>query len=290
MTITIQENLTAKNWTPAAQVPATWGIGPRTITSITTHWWGDPVGQTYAGILDWFCNPKSSVTTSAHFVASDGQVACIVSPGDAAWHAGSPYGNVHSIGIECNPRCSDGDYATVAWLVAQIRSWYGALPLYPHNYWTSTTCPGDYRLDRIDALAGQITAQGGDITPITEDEVTQADIDQIVSKINAYTGALIVSGWSANGVQHPGMALVAEANQKRIDAAAANTAATLTAVGTLATASALAGVATTVNRIDAKPAPTVTVDAAGVQSIADQLKAQLGADVVAAIAAQWAKQ
>lgn len=288
MTITIQENLTAKNWTPAANVPATWGIGPKINTSITIHWWGDPVGQTYAGILDWFCNPKSTVTTSAHFVASAGQVACIVSPPDAAWHAGSAYGNVHSIGIECNPRCSDGDYAAIAWLVAQLRSWYGPLPLYPHNHWTSTTCPGDYRLDTIDAMAATITAQGGNITPIGND-VTQADIDQIVSKINAYTGALIVYGYNTGGAAHPGVAMVVEENQRRITAAAANTAATQTAVGTLATASALAGVATTVNQINAKPAPTLTVDAAGVQSIADQLKAQLGADVVAAIAAQWAK-
>lgn len=133
----------AKNSTP----------GPTTKTSITIHWWGKPVGQTFEGIVNWFCGPNTSATTSAHYIAEAGRVACIVNPEDVAWHAGDWGGNLSSIGIECNPRATDEDYQTIGELVAYLRGIYGDIPLYPHRHWTQTECPGVYDIARIDAIA-----------------------------------------------------------------------------------------------------------------------------------------
>lgn len=160
---TIDESHTAKGYTPAAQVPAVFGE-PRTIQSITIHYWG-ATGQTHDGVVDFFCNGPGQ--TSAHFVASDGRVSCIVSPPDAAWHAGNAHGNATSIGIECHPEATDGDYQTVADLVAWLRTQYGDLPLFPHNHWTSTSCPGPWDLNRIDQLA-----RGEDMA-LTDDDIAR---------------------------------------------------------------------------------------------------------------------
>ena len=277
MTIAIDERFTAKNWTAQANVPATWGIGPRTVTSITIHWWGDPVGQTYAGIIDWFCNPKSAVQTSAHYVVSSGVAACIVSPWDAAWHAGNAYGNVHSIGIECDPKCSDEDYATIADVVRQIRATYGNIPLFPHNHWTQTTCPGDYRLDRIDALTATVNTQSTTVTPIGGFlmALTDAQQTEIYNRITRYLDSPVGT------VPDKTVAAVMDEAVPRAK------------VGGLTSLRSTVSYLDT-NLADIKAAvavpATVTLDAAGVQAIADQLKTQLGPDVVQAIAAQWAKQ
>lgn len=151
--VTIQEQWTSPNCTPNAQVPAVFGQ-PRNATSITIHHWGDPAwGQTFSGVVTFLCDGNRPNPTSAHYVVESGQAACIVSPDDAAWHAGSPQGNATSIGIECNPLERDGDYQTVAEVIRFIRSIYGDLPLVPHNHWIQTDCPGTYDLARLDALA-----------------------------------------------------------------------------------------------------------------------------------------
>ncbi|ALY08487.1 endolysin [Arthrobacter phage Anansi] len=146
----IDESYTAKGFTPAAQVPAVYG-GPRTIESITIHHWG-ALGQTHMGVVNFFCVTGPG-TTSAHFVSSAGKTHCIVSPLDAAWHAGNGTGNRTSIGIECRPEATDGDYLEVAKLIAWLRSKYGDLPLIPHRDWQATACPGVWDLARLDKLA-----------------------------------------------------------------------------------------------------------------------------------------
>lgn len=152
----IDESLTAKGYTPAADVPAVYGR-PRTIESITIHWWGN-YGQTHDGVVNFFVNGPGN--TSAHFVCSAGRTTCLVSPEDAAWHAGDPIGNSSSVGVECRPEGSDEDYREVANLVAWLRSHHGDLPLIPHRHWQNTACPGDWDLARIDALArGQVAPQ-----------------------------------------------------------------------------------------------------------------------------------
>lgn len=152
---TIDESRTAKGFTPAASVPAAFGQ-PRTIEGIVIHHWGLP-GQTHDGVVDFFVNGPGE--TSAHFVVSAGRITCLVSPVDAAWHC--PGKNATTIGIECRPEATDADYATVAELVAWLRSEYGALPLSKHRDWYATACPGVWDLNRINALAGSaaITTQ-----------------------------------------------------------------------------------------------------------------------------------
>lgn len=154
--IAIDESKTAKWFTPQAQVPAVYG-GPRTLESITIHHWGE-LGQTHDGVVNFFVG--GSKQTSAHFVVSAGRVNCIVSPWDAAWHAGNGEGNRTSIGIECRPEATDGDYKTVASLVRYLRQAYGVdFPLIPHRDWQATQCPGVWDLKRIDSIARQTTEE-----------------------------------------------------------------------------------------------------------------------------------
>lgn len=150
-------NRDSPNRTPAADVPRRFGQA-RKVKSITIHWWGDPASKpTFDGVVDYLC--RTNGTSSAHYVVEAGRVACIVDPDDAAWHAGSREGNATSIGIECNPRASDGDYATVAELVAALRKVYGPIPLVRHSSWKATACPGVWDLDRINELAGAAPAK-----------------------------------------------------------------------------------------------------------------------------------
>ena len=163
MAYTLVTSTRSLNYYPAATVPAHYGE-PRTIRGITIHWWGDPASNpTFEATVAYLCRPGGN--TSAHYVVEDGRVAPIVNPADAAWHAGSAQGNAETIGIECNPRGSDGDYATIATLVADLRAQYGDLPLYPHRHWFATACPGTYDLGRIDQLARGAATVVPPVTP-----------------------------------------------------------------------------------------------------------------------------
>ena len=181
---TIDESLTAKGFTPAAQVPAAFGQ-PRTLEGIVIHHWGLP-GQTHDGVVDFFVNGPG--TTSAHFVVSAGRIHCLVSPLDAAWHC--PGKNATHIGIECRPEATDSDYATVAELVAWLRSEYGNLPLSKHRDWYATACPGVWDLARIDRLAASstITAQSSSTSTPLENIVANlnnAEKDELMKAVRA---------------------------------------------------------------------------------------------------------
>lgn len=149
----IEEHLTAKGFTPREHVPIVYG-GPRTIQAITIHWWGS-FGQTHDGVNNFFVNGAGA--TSAHFVASGipkPRITCLVSPWDAAWHAGNATGNRTTIGIECRPEATEADYRVVAELVRFLRDTYGHhLPLIPHRDWQATQCPGHYDLGKIHRMA-----------------------------------------------------------------------------------------------------------------------------------------
>lgn len=120
------------------------------IKSITIHHWGSR-GQKFDNVVSWLCDKRAG--TSAHYVVEAGRVACIVDPDRRAWHAGSSRGNHESIGIECRPEATGGDYATVAALIADLRAVYGNIPLVPHRSWTNTACPGVWDLGKLDRLA-----------------------------------------------------------------------------------------------------------------------------------------
>lgn len=141
------------NYTPAAQASAVYGM-PRIIEGITIHHWGDPnQNPLYQNVINYLC--RGGGNTSAHFVTTGTgrKVACIVSPGDVAWHSGSAWGNARTIGIELDPRARDEDYDVAAELIADIRSAYGDVPIYWHSYFTATACPGAWNPERLDALS-----------------------------------------------------------------------------------------------------------------------------------------
>lgn len=125
---------------------------------IIIHWWDDPAkNPSYEGVIATLCNKARQA--SAHYIATGTgrRVACIVSPDDTAWHAGTtnPATNPNpiSIGIECDPRCRAEDYDVVAELVADIRSAYGNLPLKKHSDFVATRCPGTWDLAKINKIA-----------------------------------------------------------------------------------------------------------------------------------------
>ena len=125
----------------------------RKIAGITIHWWGNPTGQNPLGIVSWLCDKRAG--TSAHYVVSEGTVWCIVDPDRRAWHAGNSKANHDQIGIELDPNQSRraATEKTAAALIADLRAVYGNLPLSPHRRWTSTACPGNWDLGRLDRLA-----------------------------------------------------------------------------------------------------------------------------------------
>jgi hypothetical protein len=170
----IDESLTAKGYTPASQVVAVFGR-PRSIESITIHHWGVP-GQSHDGVVRYFVHGPG--TTSAHFVVSAGRVNCLVSPHDAAWHAGNPVGNATSIGIECRPEASAADYVETALLVRHLRRRFGDLPLIPHRDWQATQCPGIWDLDLLDTMARAAAA-----APTTEEDDMFNDQDRAELKL-----------------------------------------------------------------------------------------------------------
>ena len=125
------------------------------ISFIVIHHWGVD-GQAFMTPVNHLCSRNSG--TSAHYVATAGKVACIVAPGNIAWHAGNWDANCRSIGIECHPEMTSADMETVAELIAELRKTYGNLPLYPHKKYTATVCPGRWeaRLAWLSARADQI--------------------------------------------------------------------------------------------------------------------------------------
>jgi hypothetical protein len=141
--------------------------GRKAYDYIVIHWWDDPAkNPSYEGVVGLLCNPARQA--SAHYVATgtNRRVACIVSPLDTAWHAGNWDANTRSIGIECDPRCREEDYDVVAELVADIRSAFGDMPLRPHRDFIATACPGNYDLNKINAIAAQKISHEnwGDVT------------------------------------------------------------------------------------------------------------------------------
>jgi hypothetical protein len=142
------------NYTPESQARATWGR-PRTIEIVAQHWWGDPnTNPTFEGVVATLCNPARQA--SAHFVATGTgrRVACLVDLNNASWATNSA--NPYSISIEGDPRCRDEDYDVIAELIAELRVAYGIqLPIKPHREFVATACPGNYDLNRLNALANE---------------------------------------------------------------------------------------------------------------------------------------
>ncbi|WP_342355900.1 peptidoglycan recognition family protein [Actinomyces trachealis] len=111
------------------------------IRFIVINHWDDPAKHpTFEGTIRWF--ERGGNNTSARYVVEAGRVAQLVADGVTAYHAGNWTRNLESIGIECNPRCSDADKATVAELVRDLQAKYGPLTILGYKDCSSTDCPG----------------------------------------------------------------------------------------------------------------------------------------------------
>lgn len=186
------------NFTAAADAPKVWGRA-RTVDAIAIHWWGDPnTNPSYNGVINGLCSPTRGA--SAHFVATgtNRSVAQLVNLADASWATNSA--NPYTISIECDPRCRDEDYDVVAEVIAQIWDAYGYKPLVPHRQFNATTCPGNYDLARLEALAK--TKDGsGDWGTVTNKEVAPPQPENLYrllvdgNQVAAYT----VEGNAYNG-------------------------------------------------------------------------------------------
>lgn len=124
----------------------------RTIEGITIHHWGKE-GQSFDGVVNFFANDEDDSETSAHYIVGAGRVAQIVNEDDVAWHAGNWDANLTTLGLELRPEATQQDYEDAAWLIKDIRSRKGDIPLNPHSKWKATNCPGKWDLRKLDALA-----------------------------------------------------------------------------------------------------------------------------------------
>jgi hypothetical protein len=185
------------------------------VEGITIHHWGASKTLDFYGIVKFLCSSRPSNPTSAHYVVqgrdqnmkSDRRVACIVDPEDTAYHAGNWTANLTEIGIECRPFPTDADYDVIAELVAKLRSVYGNVPLYPHKHWTSTACPGEIDVAKIDRLA-KAKAAGINTTPPKETDMALGtdDVKVLANTDNVFNCPDRFKGkgndfWSLNSYQ-----------------------------------------------------------------------------------------
>ncbi len=120
------------------------------IEFIVCHW----MAGTLASADSVFQNTTRQ--TSAHYgVGQGGNVHQYVKESDTAWH--SRQVNPVSIGIEHEGgptiEITNSVYDTSAELIASIWKRHGIIPLYPHNKFVATQCPGTLDLDRLYNLA-----------------------------------------------------------------------------------------------------------------------------------------
>src|SRR5690625_2889286 len=113
------------------------------IKHVTIHWWGRPSGQTFEGIRDYLIDNDRSV--SAHYVVSGPRVAQILPEERGAWGNGNRKTHLEGIVIECDPNRVEETIPTLVALLSNIFRRRGKLDVYPHDRWTSTECPGEYR-------------------------------------------------------------------------------------------------------------------------------------------------
>lgn len=141
-----------RNWSNRSK----YGHGS-TIKSITIHHWGSD-GQDHDNVVAWLRGYTGNRDSSAHYVTSAGLVTQIVADANASWHGGNNEANGTSIGIECRPEMSAGDWSTLVQLCADLEEEHGSLKYYRHKDWKNTACPGRYST-RIGELVKAVNAE-----------------------------------------------------------------------------------------------------------------------------------
>lgn len=143
-----------KKSSPNYSSRAKYGAGMKP-TGVTIHHWG-VTGQKHDNVVNYLC--RKGGNTSAHAVVSAGRVTQIVPYDKAAWHAGSSKGNGTTIGIECRPEMSAGDWQTLVEYCADLEEQFGSLDYYRHSDWKATACPGKYG-PKLDDLVKAVNAE-----------------------------------------------------------------------------------------------------------------------------------
>lgn len=123
---------------------------------ITIHHWGAD-GQKHANVVHWLTTSSNNVS-SAHDVVSAGLVTELADGTARTWHSGSNRGNGETIGIECRPEMSDGDWQTLVERCADHEERFGSLKYWKHSDWKATACPGRYS-NLIGKLVDDINAE-----------------------------------------------------------------------------------------------------------------------------------
>lgn len=113
------------------------------IDGITIHHWGSD-GQKFQNVVSWLRGYTGNRGSSAHYVVQDGLVEQIVEDSRASWHGGNNKANGTTIGIECRPEMTDGDWKTLVELCVNLERKHGSMKYYGHKDWKNTACPGDY--------------------------------------------------------------------------------------------------------------------------------------------------
>lgn len=113
------------------------------IKHVTVHWWGAPSGQTLEGTRDYLIDNSRQV--SAHYVLSGPRAVQILPEERGSWGNGNRRANLEGIVIECDPNRVEETIPTLVALLADIFRRRGDLDVYPHDHWTATECPGEYR-------------------------------------------------------------------------------------------------------------------------------------------------
>lgn len=126
------------------------------LTEIAIHHWGSD-GQDFDVVVEWLRGDgNGNDDSSAHEVIEGGRVAVLAPPEDATWSTGQRAGNLRTYALECRPEADETTVCTVAARIKHVREATGKdLPLFPHQHYTDTECPGRYMdlLDTLDRLA-----------------------------------------------------------------------------------------------------------------------------------------
>lgn len=194
--------------------------GLANIKAIVIHHWGVD-GQKFENVI----HTLRTAQASAHYVVEDGRVACLIAPGLRAWHvANNDYQlvmsgvydiNANTIGIECRPECTDGDVETLCQLIAELWCDYGVMPIYGHQEFMATACPGRYQpiLEDIYARSYEIYEEikGINKEPTKEEELmaffSNEDLTYLKSLCNKHK-EVTCSNWAAKELE--------EAKKKKI--------------------------------------------------------------------------
>lgn len=128
------------------------------VDTIMIHHWGID-GQLHSSVVAWLRGAngnRDNNGSSAHYVVSAGLVTGLVPESQAAWHCIGRNGG--TIGIECRPEMSAGDWATLVELCADIEERRGSMKYDHHGNNAATNCPGRYRR-RLSRLVRDINAE-----------------------------------------------------------------------------------------------------------------------------------